>query len=515
MFGLSFNPFSTSSRTNRVKPAASRRNRKAESLCLEELESRLVPSSAPLGVAGAQLVDFNGNTVVLRGVNISGLESYPTGLTGDKAQVLRSVDVALNDWHANLIRLTVYPDFWFGRNQGVGLDNGDPTTYRSLIDQVVAKASAHDAYVMLTVWGTDMGDPTLRPDLHDLPDDGTQAFWQDAATHMMLVNDQGNPIPNGPSYANNPTVMFDLFNEPHNNSGQVGWNEWYNGGYVTETSQEGETLTYHSPGMKGLLDTVRAAGASNVVVAEGLGYSSDLSGIAAGYALKDPINNVMYSLHLYPAQWQSAADGDALVPPLVRQYPIYVGEFGTPRDANDPAANVNGVPSPDAATWTQNMLTWLDQHQYSWTAWSLSPNTPPSLISDWDYTPTNYFGSIVKDNLTNHAANAAATSVALTSLQTALQNATVEFSYALVTNSPGLAFAEASYVDSLMAYTLAQSAANTQSAADWATAEQYAWAAQSMAFADFLTGNNYALDAYAWDLNGYALAQAVTTPETK
>jgi hypothetical protein len=360
-----------------------------------------------------------------------------------------------------------------------------------------------------------MGNPNLRPDLHDLPDDGTQAFWQDAATHRMLVNDQGTPIPNGPSYANNPAVMFDLFNEPHNNSGQVGWYQWYNGGYVTETSQEGVTLTYHSPGMKGLLDTVRAAGASNVVVAEGLGYSSDLSGIGAGYALSDPTGNLMYSLHLYPAQWQSAADGDALVPPLVRQYPIYVGEFGTPRDANDAAANVNGVPSPDAATWTRNMLTWLDQHQYSWSAWSLAPNTPPSLISDWNYTPTNYFGTIVKDNLANHAVNAAATTAALNALQTAMQNATAEYSYAIMTNSPGLGFATNSYVYSLLAYAYAQSAANTQSAADWATAEQYAWSAQQMAFTDYFAGNPYALDAYAWDLNGYALAQAVTTPETK
>src|SRR5262249_23640556 len=75
--------------------------------------------------------------------------------------------------------------------------------------------------------------------------------------------------------------------------------------------------------------------------------------------------------------------------------------FGTPRDANGDGADVNGVPQPDAPTWTANMLAWLNQHQYSWSAWSFAPNTPPSLISDWNYTPTDYFGVYVKNALPN------------------------------------------------------------------------------------------------------------------
>jgi hypothetical protein len=85
--------------------------------------------------------------------------------------------------------------------------------------------------------------------------------------------------------------------------------------------------------------------------------------------------------------------------PLTAQYPIDLGEFGTPRDANGAGADVNGEPQPNAPTWTGNMLAWLNQHQYSWSAWSLAPNTPPSLISDWNYTPTDYFGIYVKNEL--------------------------------------------------------------------------------------------------------------------
>src|SRR3954452_13309856 len=111
----------------------------------------------------------------------------------------------------------------------------------------------------------------------------------------------------------------------------------------------------------------------------------------------------MYSLHLYQAEWQSAADGDADLQPLGGQDPVYIGEFGTPRDANDPAAGVNGVPQPNASGWTQNMLAWVNQHQYSWSAWSFSPDTPPNLVSDYNYTPTTYFGTYVKNALTQQA----------------------------------------------------------------------------------------------------------------
>src|SRR4051794_17709493 len=46
---------------------------------IEELETRLVPSSLPLHVAGNQLQDSVGHAVVLRGVNIASLEWRPDG----------------------------------------------------------------------------------------------------------------------------------------------------------------------------------------------------------------------------------------------------------------------------------------------------------------------------------------------------------------------------------------------------------------------------------------------------
>src|SRR5947209_7225615 len=75
---------------------------------LEPLESRLVPSSVPLHVAGNHLKDPANNTVVLRGVNVISLE-----WRFDGANIPQAVDTAIHDWHSNLLRLPVNQDFWF------------------------------------------------------------------------------------------------------------------------------------------------------------------------------------------------------------------------------------------------------------------------------------------------------------------------------------------------------------------------------------------------------------------
>jgi hypothetical protein len=367
-----------------------------------------------LHVAGNHLQDSDGNTVVLRGVNIAGLESSPSGFLDDQGNptVLRSADVALNDWHANLIRLTVYPDYWLGHDESATDANGnslgevDPTPYRQLVDQVISKAEAHNAYVMLTAWGSDLGNVYALPTMHDLPDASTTAFWQDAASR----------------YANRSAVLFDPFNEPHGDQTGDGitWDQWLNGGGNGDGRpqiNEGGTQ-YNSPGMQGLLNTIRATGANNIVAPEGLGYGSDLSGVSA---LNDPAGNLLYQIHLYPAAdngpdgTPSVAARDARVQAVAALHPIYVGEWGTYPDGSDnPDAQNTGAgwaddgngPVPDAAGWTQNMLNWLDQHQYSWTAWEMGPTAGPNLVSNWNYTPTSYFGvQVVQDLAGGLAAN--------------------------------------------------------------------------------------------------------------
>src|SRR5687767_11807874 len=66
----------------------------------------------PLRVEGNQLVDGNGRTVWLQGLS---LDSMQWKAEGDQLQ--KSIPVAVDEWHANAIRLAVIDDFWFGKHK--------------------------------------------------------------------------------------------------------------------------------------------------------------------------------------------------------------------------------------------------------------------------------------------------------------------------------------------------------------------------------------------------------------
>jgi hypothetical protein len=336
---------------------------------MEALEVREVPSSVPLHVAGTLLKDPSNSTVVLRGVNVASLEWRPDG-----PNVLRATDTALA-WGANLIRLPVNQDFWFGHDQQwTGDEAGDGGAgYRGLVDQVVNEAQANNAYVMLDMHWSDMGVWGQHNGQHDMPDDHTTAFWQDAARR----------------YANNPAVLFDPYNEPTVGGGwqptAVNFQTWRDGGWISTDEFSGQQVApYHSPGMQGLVDTIRTTGAVNVIAAEGLNWGSNLNGVVLGFGLNDPAGNLMYQSHLYPNK-KEAPDVMTSLEQVGRQYPIYIGEWA------EGSADANRA-----------MIDWMGQRGYSWTAWALTPDfeTEFNLITDWGtMTPTAAFGSPVKTAL--------------------------------------------------------------------------------------------------------------------
>lgn len=339
---------------------------------IEPLDPRVLLTSVPLHVNGTVLSDPGGNSVRLRGVDIDSLEY---NINGD--HITQSLDTALHTWHANLIRLPMNENFWYGYDYNPTPLSDGGAAYRAMIDQVVNTVEQNNAYVVLDlhwsnagVWGANNGQ-------HRMPDDASTQFWHDVATR----------------YANNPAVFFDPYNEPHD----IDWPTWRNGGTLSEVNSSNVTITYHSPGMQGLLDTIRATGADNIVAASGTNWAANFSGILTGYALDDPAQELMYQAHLYPydSGGQTNAQRDAIVSAVAARYPLYVGEFGT--DNTGSGSHFTGQPTADQ--WTQTMIAWLDQHRYNWTAWSFNPSTTPVLISDWNYTPTSYYGIYVKNSL--------------------------------------------------------------------------------------------------------------------
>jgi len=307
-------------------------------------------------VDGNKLIDAKGDEVCLQGVNVCSLEWSERG-----EHISQSVQVAIDDWKANVIRLPVHDDFWFGRGKPPNSSSNDSEAYRKIVDNVIKLAGERGAYVIL--------------DLHKFhaPNDAAAEFWKDAAAR----------------YKNNPVVLFDLFNEPTG----ISWKLWRKGGDVRVAAKDGKPATsFHSPGMQGLLDAVRSTGASNIVIAGGINYAYDLSGVKHGFSLKDKTGNgIMYATHFY--NWHT--DWKTHFLQVASRYPILVGEFG----ADVKKMSFISTEQEDPFTWAPDAMALVQKYHLNWTAFSFHPTATPVLIKSWSYEPTPFWGKFVKDAL--------------------------------------------------------------------------------------------------------------------
>lgn len=333
--------------------------------------ARYVPPEAPnkakwpkmLKVVGNRVVDTDGKDVWLQGVNAGGLETLPQ----DK-QAIKSTVVAIDEWKSNCVRVPMKEEFWYGKSV-YQKDGG--AAYRETLDQIVMLAANRGAYLVL--------------DLHRFraPKQEHADFWKDAAEH----------------YKDHPAVLFDVFNEPHG----ISWEVWRNGGIVgvKEGVDESAFLTdeekkknqgFPSVGMQGLVDAVRSTGAKNIIIAGGVFWCNDLTGIVNGYALDDKGGNgIMYSWHTY--NWHP---GWARVLPVAEKHPIFLGEVG------GDIQKMGFIPEKDQEdpnTFIPDMLGFIQKNHIHWTGWCLHPSATPRMILDWSYAPTPFWGQYAKDAL--------------------------------------------------------------------------------------------------------------------
>jgi endoglucanase len=334
----------------------------------------------PLKVVGNQILNSNGEPVRLRGVNCACLEWTSDG----QGHILETVRVAIDDWKVNHIRLPLCQDRWFGKAPEQD-PNESGQAYRALVRQVVDLCTSKGVYVMLDLHWSDTGEWGQNIGQHSMPDENSLAFWKDFA----------------PVYANNPAVLFDLYNEPHD----VSWDIWLNGGEVTDkpNNPRQTARTFKAIGMQSLLDAVRAAGAKNVVVAGGLDWAYDLSGILEGRQLKDPNGNgVIYPNHCYDNKRQLVDTWITNMEKASAQLPIIISEFGGAyyppgtAPAGRGRRGFGNFGSPNGPDWLMRVLQAIEDHKWSYTAWDFHPSAGPTLITGWDYTPTPRFGVYVK-----------------------------------------------------------------------------------------------------------------------
>jgi len=332
--------------------------------------STIAPEKLPpeAHVVGNALQTIAGNKPVwLQGLCVDSLEWSAGG-----EHITQSIAIAIDQWRANVVRLPVNEEFWFGRSKwqkdgGIG--------YRKIVDSAIDAAASRGSYLAL--------------DLHRFgaPMPAHAEFWTDAATR----------------YKNHPAVIFELFNEAHG----ISWKTWRDGGPLKDPAghkdanaaenaeqEEGEV----SVGMQALVNAIRAAGARNLIIAGGLDWGYDLSGVVQGFDLKDKTDGdgIVYSSHIYP--WKKDWQGKVL--DAAAKYPIFVGEIGCPLQ------RMSFIPPEqheDPYTWAPDALGLIQKYKLNWTGFSFHPKCAPMVISDWQYTPTPYWGAFVKDALAGKA----------------------------------------------------------------------------------------------------------------
>lgn len=319
---------------------------------------------------GNQIFNGYGQAVRLLGTNVPHFGWTMSGPSMEGGEAM--VDVALNDWKSNVIRLAIKPSYWnngvfklSGGNVVPGPD-GKPQLvmsaekYREAVDRVIAKVAAQGKYVLL--------------DNHSfyLPGEDSEIFWKNAAER----------------YKNHPNVIFGLFNEPANCS----WEQWKNGGHISYKGQNDwgaeENIDIDSKGVQNLLNIVRATGAKNLVTVSGLTWGYDLTYVTTDYRLKDvdDSNGMMYETHIYPDR---DPDYDACFGVAAQEYPVIVGECG-PQILGTFYENLKD----DAAiAYMDKLVEYMDKYELHLTAWALG--SAPHLIGSGN-KPTKY-GEIIKD----------------------------------------------------------------------------------------------------------------------
>jgi hypothetical protein len=302
-----------------------------DSAAIEETPGGSADVAGPLSTRGSQILDGHGRPIVLRGLQRFGLEG------GTKTPLPTNAEIGqLKLWGANEVRISLGEQKWDATN--CHYEAG----YAKQVDQVVHWVTSRGMVALLNLHfatNGDCGTPGLTT-MADSP--GAITFWQEVATR----------------YKDNPLVAFDLFNEPE----KISQTTWLYGGTFTANGK-----SYEAAGMQSLYQTVRATGASNLVVISGLDY--------ADHAPSHPVQgvNIAYGAHAYqctqspPPSCTTPDPYDAGVPlqhwlDFAKTHPLIVTEFGFPDHGVD-------------GTYNANAISYAEQHGWSWSGFAWDGGT--------------------------------------------------------------------------------------------------------------------------------------------
>lgn len=342
-------------------------------------------ASVPTGlhVVGNHIVDGGGHVIIPRGVDRMGTEyacraqDVTTDFDGPVDQAAVS---AMLTWDINSVRVPLNEDCWLGIN-GEPANGKTQAQYQSDIVNWVNLLNQNGLIVILDLhWNAPGSTRALGQE--PMPDlDHSPAFWTSVAN----------------TFKSNSSVIFDLYNEPYpgfgnGTSSATGWSCWKNGSTAASAAPCAD-VPFAVAGMQTLVNTVRATGATNILMLGGLAYSNDLSGWLANEPT-DPQNNLAASVHIYNFNvcnntncWVSQ------IAPVAAKVPVVAGEIGE---------------DDCAAGFINPLMTWLDANDIGYLSWTWTVVTSGGgcilLITDYTGTPTSGYGAGYKAHLVSLAA---------------------------------------------------------------------------------------------------------------
>ena len=225
-------------------------------------------ASAPLKwlhAEGAAIMDENGETRILRGVNRSGLEYDKKG-NGISEEEIRFI---CGEWKAQVIRLP-FNEEWVLTDPG----------YNRFLDRVIGWINRYGAYAMLDLQWQD-----VKVRIPRIPDEKAAGMWAILAER----------------HRNNPGVLYDIHNEAHDTT----WTAW----------RERATA---------IITAIRAKHPKSLIFVSGLDWAYDLRGWAEAPL---PFEDIVYSTHPYPFKGEPWA-WDKYFGDFTDRFPVFAGEFG-------------------------------------------------------------------------------------------------------------------------------------------------------------------------------------------
>lgn len=198
-------------------------------------------SHGRLHISGNQLVDKNGNAVVLKGASTHGLSWYPKYVNYNSFKTLKS-------WGANTIRLAMYTSEYHGYCSG-----GSQKKLKALVCKGVSYAKKLGMYVII--------------DWHILSDGNPNTHKKAARSFFKYMSSK---------YKNDGHVLYEICNEPN---GNVSW---------------AQVKSY----AKYVIPTIRKKSPQSIIICGSPTWSQDVDKAAASPL---PYKNVAYSLHYYAA----------------------------------------------------------------------------------------------------------------------------------------------------------------------------------------------------------------------